>query len=777
MKDYNEDFDIGADFFGSDIEDSDVVEKDGVSEESIDSDVGEDFDIGADFFGESDVVDKDAEIFNPDLVGDADEVVEVADVVSDEGTAVENKGTKKSSFDSDVKKSKKGKESKTKKPKKVKPKEPKKVKSNGPKVKKPFNKKLLGIGIGVLVVVIGLVVFNIVRDKNNYYSGWSKITKNECGSFRYVIDVRTEQADKDKKNEISEKALDALSSVGEDAKNSDVASNGSLNADNASGSASEGSEDNSGSESGTESTKFTDWSTKDGIVTTDWSYPNYQIVIDGETLSTDPVESKYTVSLSTEAYSGVLCEFISSGGKLYVNVEKLQSWLVNSKDEYFVKLASNLPESSKYMVVDENSLEVLSGYSEDDEKDSGFITTKYRSMLLKYKVLLGSIFSTIESASGGKGLSKSSGMYYLSLSGKDAERTFSNIKNTIKNRDVFYDNYVDLLSKDGVIDEDNKKQMYAEKDNFISGTEGLYRVFTTSEFNDIQIGGKTSIYDEASGYKSIESSFITAFTSWDRTYTISLSGRLVGKGEDITVPEVSPMEIDQNQLWGTLRNVADYLTGDIVLLTKQLNPSVSTIQSGVLSSFAKYINNNSESKINELTAMDFLRKYQNFSPTDDSTDKDKKNAELVQNFMTLMTELSGGSVVQPSGVQQDNQFGTVNKDIQRDVKAVISWNKAESHDTLGVVDITLVNNSKKDVKINLQDFNLQTIVGSRYPANSETLLKGYDSGITDIKSTVKVKAGQSLDLSGGLKFLCSNGVEYMDIYYQGVSLGTLVLRK
>ena len=111
-------------------------------------------------------------------------------------------------------------------------------------------------------------------DGLNYYDTLTSLFTQEIGSFRYAIDVRTgEKGSMIVQNTSSGMGLSDLNKT-------------------------EGIQDDDSNEPEDSGNKFefSDWEESKDVRVENWEYPNYKIIIDGCTTSTEPLNTTFTVS-------------------------------------------------------------------------------------------------------------------------------------------------------------------------------------------------------------------------------------------------------------------------------------------------------------------------------------------------------------------------------------------------------------------------------------------------------------------------------------------------
>lgn len=620
------------------------------------------------------------------------------------------------------------------------------------KSKKPF------IFIGVAVVLIAIVVGVVVRmtmftEKDNFYDVAGRVMRNDNGHFRYTLDVRTTAGESVGK-EISIKEIESLDS---EESGSETANTEQKPAETQPSEADE---------------SFTEWSGADGAKSGVSCIDNYSVSIEGYTNSINNegnYDSEYEISISTELHSGVFTTMTTVGGQLYINVEQIVDWMRASGDSYLVKLSESMPTGAKYFIVDQNKLIVTSGYAETGEPAH---LSSYKNGVLRWKSMFESIINTIGARTNYVGCSSNNDTLILNLSG---DKVVAGLSSLLDARSDFYDELVKTYKSAGLGTDKEFKQLAEERDNFIKAGDKLAKNLEDKPKN-VTLTGKAMDYTTDEGVRSIEASLTSQFFWNGNTYTIALGGTASSdkKKGGIKAPDAEDIGIEQSYLWGLLTDVADYFNISGYALKQSTLTNVSMIRDDLLDSFVTYVNGNTDANINKLNAKEFIQKYAQFSVTESTTDKDRTNAELVQNFIAGILDITGNVVVKAYENEDVETYPLIEKDLFG-VRCRFKFSESEYNpDTkLGVVNITIPKTSES---CDTTKFSLRTLAGSVYNANDNKVLQDAGTGVnlTDTEKAPKLGTSESTDVK--LCFVMTNGIEVCDLYYGSERIGTVVTK-
>lgn len=631
--------------------------------------------------------------------------------------------------------------------------------------KKQSNKKSIKwIACGVVgVLIVGAIVVNMLKDSNNFATITDSLLSQQTGSFRYVFDIRTDEHS---------------DSTASDSSVADIADLENIEADMG---VDKVLEDYKQSQK-----EFTDWGNKSGIEVTDWEYPKYKVVVEGNVKSVEPLEMSVKLSLATNYFNDSLIDIVVKDNKTYVNVEQLRYWLTNSKDENLVELGKSLPESSKYVTYDGDAFNLYSTFAEDSEidlsRDSDLVNI-YKKFLITEKSL--SQMITIDDSC----FSKEEGIYRVNVTGDSSVNLLSSVKSFVLNLGSNYKSVIKNQHNNGTLTDEQYTQSLRETDNIVSAFSDLSLFLNTTDLSSLglQMSGNAKQYTSGKGSSILESSLALQFTASNTDYNISIQLHKDSQSEDVTVPKQSSVDIstftDKDFLEKYLIEVLNYLNVSGVDLKKQLEITPTSIKTSALTDFVKLVNKVNKGKegftpINTGNVINFINGYKNYVVTDKTLDLDKVNSTLVSDFLTefdVLIPKDKETENTSASIKDDSRFPSLISETD-DFRVYADFDKDTSNIRCVQVKLYILNKTGKKLKINTSDFTLRTMQNSKYPANYQSLLKEYDNqfDMTKAPETLTISANGYIETP--LYFILSNGLEYMNLWYGETNLGVVIAR-
>ena len=614
--------------------------------------------------------------------------------------------------------------------------------------------------VGCIVLVIGIVVgIGVLRGRrggSTIYDDIRAIFSNELGSFNYTFDVRTMEH-----TGVQESVEEVdLGSIGNADVDSESSVDGGRHADAV---------DNS-------------WGNKEGTEIGDWEYPNYQINIQGTTMSLDPLETEFTITLATEYYSDAFTDVVVFDGNYYINIEQMRFWLVHSADSYLVSIGQGLPEGSKYLVIPEDKFTYYSRYAEDSEREASGVTG-LENIYRRGLVFLQSIISNVSDGLGGVGHTVEGDVKRLDLSGEDAEVLVSVIKRLVTNVGDYYRSMVRGSYSAGLYTDEGYEQALRETDNVIRAVEDVMIYLNMNEAGSVglTVTGTSKRYKNAYGNDTIEAVISCEYASGGTDHKIS--GTLIRSGntKEIVLPTGSQTTVeslsDSGLLGDTLNRVVDYFSFWGIENEKRLELTPEHIGLWAKDSFIDLVNETGTAGyyITRNNLQGYLDKYVKLEVGSDTTREDRINKLLVDDFFEMLNGVTGGLVkevyVEPDEVVEQYP------EIDVEIDGVRMSGKVDSGTIsaqLAEVDLVLENTAGEDRTVGLRDFSLRTLLSSVYPSNNEVLLRNYDNtwDLSSLEGEVTLSSGEMRRVK--LYFVLSEDTGYMDLWYGEEKLGVAI---
>lgn len=626
------------------------------------------------------------------------------------------------------------------------------------------NKKVI-IPVGVVLLLIILLILKSVLfggSSLNYYDTLSSIFTNELGSFTYTIDVRTGEKGS-LITQTTTTTVDDLNSI-----------------ESAEGSTEESTEATAEETTETEdiNSAFVDWDKYADTKTGNWKYPNYQITISGTTMSLDPLETDFTISIATENYNNVFTEVVCFDGNYYFDVESMYNWFTNSEDSYLQEIGATLPNGSKWLVIPESEFQLVSRYAEDGEIELSYVTS-LKTLYERGLVVLSGVKSYVQSYVGETGMTSSDTTTSIKLSGTDATGFVNAIKKIAVNSGDFYTSVISTGYSNGLYDDTQYKQAVREKDNIIEALYdlGTYLQITDAEDLGLVVEGSARTFTNGYNNNQIEASLAFQYSTDTADHIIQFTGIRSGDTAEITLPEGSQSTENNSVFIESINNLVDYFNTTLIKTNVQLELTPDNMAKELLQSFADLVNEtgSSEDYIRLTNVHDFIEEYATAIIGLTASENDYINVQLVNDLAVAINDIMGGVVVETEAVVEEEveQYPTIEWS-NSGVDYTFSYNADDSTASILVIDVEAINKSDADVTFNLTDFSARTLLNSIYPANNETLLLNedniFDMSLLTSETTLTAHEWGTYKLY----IVLSNDDGHMDLYYGETNLGSVI---
>lgn len=615
--------------------------------------------------------------------------------------------------------------------------------------KKQLPKWVKPAGIGAIALVIVIVIAVVVsssKPKTDFYNVVDNFISQEECNFRYILNVRSE----DHKEGVSAD----LENYMNDASFSEEGSAPVNEYEPEEEATTEGGRTQTGNLYGEYINQ--EWGTATGKEVVDWSYPNYEISITGRCESVDPLQCAIKIGVSTEFIDADFCSIVFIDGKTYIDIQTLRNWLIKAGDGNLVALADQIPDNTVYIEMEDNSYRFINSYGEASEEFSGAqgFTDFYRRFIVMEKI----ISSGLKNGMGEAGLTSEEGKCRISLADDSAYKLMQVVGSMLNTSGNGYDNYVSSLEKNEIADENEVKQLKAEKDNFLSDMSDLWADFNNlSEEEiramDLNVIGKTHTYNASTGGAVIELNLGASYIMDNKDYVITLYGckqeLSIQSPIEVKVPEetVVPYATLKNEypLEGVLDYLLYYFHYNTDINGDRLNINLEQIESNLLEDFVVLVNE-TNSGINGgiirqdlFSIKDYITRYASLSETDRETNEvTKVNYELVRTFLDNLNALGTVEeiVVEGSKYEPKTVLTTVDG-----VSITGEVSEMDSNSQLYVLDMTFSNTTNKEKSVDFSKWYVLDENGNKYPVNNETQLKSMNANF-DLSAVSKgVKLG------------------------------------
>ena len=620
------------------------------------------------------------------------------------------------------------------------------------------------IGVAVVFILVMFLILGRSKSKEsdglNYYDTLTSLFTQEIGSFRYAIDVRTgEKGSMIVQNTSSGMGLSDLNKT-------------------------EGIQDDDSNEPEDSGNKFefSDWEESKDVRVENWEYPNYKIIIDGCTTSTEPLNTTFTVSLATQYYNNKLTEVTCYNGNYYIDIESLRTWLVSSKDEYLIELGSALPQGSKYLMIPEDEFFFTSRYAESGEEEYSKLSGM-RNLYKRGVVTMLRFSDRLKSSLGTTGFNYTDDSVSLVITGDNGTKFVNALKNVILKYGDFYDIVMNSYKSNNILSDTQELQMKREKDNVLDAFSDMFTGFNAIPATDMQFNaeGYGRNYKNGQGADATEVTFACSFTTLDTDYAIQFTGVKEKNTKDIMLPNGSTMTMNKliypNLVHDTVFNLVKYLNISSIKLENRLEVTPDSIREEIVSDFITLVNNTGcfEEEITEDNLEAYIQRWMLFEETDKSTSEELVNKKLVMDFIEVLNGITGGLIVEKEVYVKEEvaQYPDCNFEVNG-VVFNCRYDAENSSAGMLVLDIEVCNKTDEYVHIDPTDFSVKTLLNSTYPANNEIIIKNYD-GLFDLK---QLPNSTTLEPYRWITFktyhVLSDDDGHMDLFYQDTKYGSII---
>ena len=648
------------------------------------------------------------------------------------------------------------------------------VESENEVSKKLKRDKLIRLGIvcgAALVLVMVMILVKVLggsKSEMNFYDVLTGLFTNEQGSFTYNFEVQT--APKGEQSTALE--AETQESSTEEASTEYVA-------------------DIATEEESDSKYNLVGWTGSKDAEVFSWDYPSYHISVTGCTMSVEPLEMQFTVSIKTQYYNNVFTDVVVKDNKYYINVESMRNWLTSSKDSYMVSLGSKLPNGSKYLTFDASDFGIPSRYAEKSEKDLSKTTDimqMYRRFVSDYKLVLGQVRNSI----GDAGLSDSEGKLGLNLSGEDAVKVLGVVKSIAEKQGDFYSARVNNYKSAGLVDDTQYAQMLREKDNVIEAFNDLmiYMNITDLASMNPQISGLAQKYQNASGANVIEvTSLRMKFSGTNRDYLLAFSGRRESSGTTIVVPDGSTFTREgmssPDLVQTTLANLMDYFNVSPVEFGKTLELTPANIVTDARQQFCDMVNSLGyyDKTLTLENWQDFFDKYTNYKVDEKSTDDDIACTKIATDFINDINGVTGGLIKETVIDTAEEGVDDIDKYPQTvyesdGLKMIVQVDEATTTPQFIHAKGRIEYSGAENIVINTGDFLVKTLLTSTYPANNEILIRNFDS-LWDTSTLVQEmeftpNTFREFDLYFVIASDDTEATKHLDLFYKDEKIGVAI---
>lgn len=627
-------------------------------------------------------------------------------------------------------------------------------------VGKLLKSKLFIIAVAVVVIAILVgVLMNVLTGNQSqlgYFDTITSIFANELGSFSYTFTIETGERGTVIKEVIAPSLDETLENV-------DMES--TIDKPN--------------------QYEFSNWDKYADIKEDYWEYPVFRINIAGTTMSLEPLKTDFTITLATPSYNNKLTEVIAVDDVYYIDVESLYNWLLDSGDKYLVSLASTIPHGSKWLEIPASEFAIPSRYAENGDEqglsEAHSLVTLYRRFLTTLQLSMNSIKGSV----GERGVDRREDVVFVNYTGSDAADLVNSVKGIFSQSGAFYDALVNSGTQSGLYNESQATQARREKDNFVVAMQDMNNALQRADINDMQLQASGQVRQYINGYNNqqIEGTFGVQFRTADSDYILKFSGIRSGDTREIMAPGGSKTQNNADLYLECINHMVDYFNFTAIKTDVKLNLDPQTISDAALDKFIELVNSagSAGQYISRGNVAEYIDKYINMDEASAQSANDIINIRLVSDLVTALNSIVNIDVTPSQGVGGDTDPKPVAEkypDIYwtyEGVEFVFRRNAELSNKNFFVADCEIINKSDEDVTLNALDFSLRDLVGSMYPANNETLIRGYNSTFDMSELVGEFELPSHNWMLFQLYFVNVNTDSRIDLFYGDTSIETIIV--
>ena len=587
------------------------------------------------------------------------------------------------------------------------------------------NKKVL-IPVGVvLLLIIFLVVKSLIGGKKgslDYYDTFYNICSNEVGHFKYAVNVST-------------------SELGKTATQTDIASEPVV------------------AEGGKQ---FQDWDKHATVKTKYWTYPNYNLVIEGDTESVEPLKTRFTVSVNNTKFT----EIVAVDGKYYFDLGSLGQALNQSGDGWLMKLGESLPSAGGWFCVPEEAFKLPSRYAEEGEQELSSVNS-VATMYRRFLVALSQIKGTLQSSLGSTGQSVEGDTVTLSLTEADGVSLANVFKSIVMRAGDFHKSLVETGKS--LYTDEQYTQALRETDNIYEAFSRVNSYLQSIDLESLGVVAKGTArsYVNGAGENQIDTNLRLSYNT-DKAVTLDITASRTPVQKAVEKPDTQALENNVVAYFDVLTGIIDYFNFTDIDLSKRLEPTPDNIKVSVLEQFSSLVNSLgvADRKLTKANVSDFI------SETKTSTSQPAK--QVVSDLSKALYSIVDNNCVQESidttAVEQYPEL-TFEKD---GVSYTFKYTKSADNERIVELKGSLINKTGKSVTVKSSDIELKNLLNSIYPANNETLLLNadntFDKGV--LKNEFKVKPKGWAEFT--YYFTIPDDAGHIDLFFRDTKVGTIV---
>ena len=443
-----------------------------------------------------------------------------------------------------------------------------------PKKDKKLNKKLIII-LAAVVLILGVLIFFLTRDKSNYFTLFKQAVNEDGGAFKYTIAINPMIGTDKEETTVTE---------------SDGKHSQSIN---------------------------DEWLDSSNARIAEWDFPNYVLSISGQTFSKDPYEAYYLLELKTQYVNSKLLEIYAKDGMYYLDLSYLYDTLYSSQDAYLMDLASTIETQRGIIKVSAENFKFSNLFT--DEVNTVNLYESKEQLCSLITMLLTEIENTTNTT-------EKVGENSFTFKASDAPNTVKRLKSLAQNSgDIYKQIYTDASDK--------------EITNVINAFSDVNTYFQIKNNMKLSFEGAASSYVSGTNKQIYECALNTVAEVDGQKYKINVTCTRSSEQLQIEASKyATAVEIkDTSFLDALLKDLANYLNPtSINTYNNDTTKSFENLSEHVKLEFIDMVNETGLVKVYRSTLDEFLNDYLKY---DDENDTLKKLVTTYTSLYNLDTEI------------------------------------------------------------------------------------------------------------------------------------------
>ena len=304
-------------------------------------------------------------------------------------------------------------------------------------------------------------------------------------------------------------------------------------------------------------------------------------------------------------------------------------------------------------------------------------------------------------------------------------------------------------------------QALNERDNVMEALSGVVQKLTV-DGGGLSGSGNARSITNGKGSQTLEGTMSLSGTFDGLDYRVVLEGSRSADFTEVMLPNGTQLDLGkfggQERLQTLVDGLSDYFSFVPFPLEVRLAEDVGTVRDDALDGLVRLLNDSGE-PVTRWSLPGYMEGH--------ISDSEGVLPEFVEAF----NGITGGLIVERevSIEEEAAQYPDIEYS-ERGITYSIRYNSELSNSSLLVLDGEAINKEGEALVVDLTQFSVSTLLGSRYPANNLTLMDGM--GIEDIQETLELP--EKTWGSFRLYFVLSDDRGHMDLFLGNNKMGAAV---